>query len=270
MFTLGNFPVTVELASLAGTELEAVLAQARKMRADAFNLPDGILGRLTIDPLVLAARVKEGTGKPVIAHLTCRDSTRLGLASRLLGAANFQVEAILALSGDSGSRNVFEVRAPGLVTLIKGLNAGRFDAQQLKSKTQFKIGVAVNPNVENQVEYLKSKIECGADFVQTQPVFSLATAENFLAALKKARIKLPVLLGIMPLKSAVVAEYFNQNVVGVEIPAKVVERLQEEPGSGTEIALELLAEIRSELQGVHLMPLGQVEAANRIYDFLKG
>ena len=106
MLDFDNFPITVELSSTAGSDVAKLLEMAAAMSADAFNIPDGILGRLTIDPIVLAARVREVTKKTVIAHLTCRDCTKLGLASRLLGASNLAVDGILALTGDVGAKNV--------------------------------------------------------------------------------------------------------------------------------------------------------------------
>jgi len=272
MLDLKNFPVTVELSSLAGSDVSAILDEAKNLKADGFNIPDGILGRLTIDPIVLAARVREATGVPTIAHLTCRDSTKLGLAQKLLGAANLKIAGILALSGDAGKKNVFEIRAPGLVELIRDLNSGKFEGQEIKSPTDLQIAVAVNPNegvLENQIEYLQEKIAAGAQFAQTQPVFDLATAEKFLDAIEKAGIKIPILLGIMPLKSLKVAEYFHEKVHGVTIPDEVIERLQADENCGADLAIELLAKLKSRLDGAHIMPLGRVDSANKIYKFLK-
>ncbi len=269
MLDLKNFPVTVELASLAGSDISAIIDEAKESKADAFNIPDGILGRLTIDPIVLAARIREATGTPTIAHLTCRDCTKLGLAQKLLGAANLGVDGILALSGDAGEKNVFEIRTPGLVELIRDLNVGTFKNKPIKSSTNLQIAVAANPNVEGQIKYLKEKEEAGAQFVQTQPVFDLETAERFLTGAKEAGIKIPILLGIMPLKSVKVAEYFNEKVTGITIPAEVIERLEKDENCGADIAIELLEKLKGKLDGVHIMPLGKTESANRIYDFLK-
>ncbi|MFH0776797.1 MAG: methylenetetrahydrofolate reductase [Patescibacteria group bacterium] len=269
MLDLRNFPVTVELSSLAGTDLTKVTEEAKSLRADAFNIPDGILGRLTIDPITLAFRVQEATQTPAIAHLTCRDSTRLGLAQKILAAGNLGLTGILALSGDAGAKNVFEIRAPGLVSLIRDLNQGEFLGKPTKSPTDLKIAVAANPNVAGQIEYLKEKEAAGAQFVQTQPVFDVATAEKFLTAVQKAGIKIPVLLGIMPLKSLKVAEYFNSKVHGVSIPKSVLARLEKDENCGADLAIELLTKLRDRLAGVHIMPLGRTESANKIFDFLK-
>ena len=269
MLDLQNFPITVELSSFAGTDISAILEEAKNCRADAFNIPDGILGRLTIDPITLAFRIQEATQIPTIAHLTCRDSTKLGLAQKILAAGNLGVEGILALSGDAGPKNVFEVRAPGLVKLIEDLNQSEFEGKPTKSPTNLKIAVAANPNVEGQIEYLKEKEAAGAQFVQTQPVFDLETAEKFIEATQKASIKIPILLGIMPLKSLKVAEYFNQKVHGVTIPQSVLERLEKDENCGPDLAIELLEKLKDRLAGVHIMPLGKIESANRVYDFLK-
>ena len=269
MLNFNKFSVTVELSSIAGNDVSEVIEQAKLMRADVFNIPDGILGRLTIDPIVLAARVREETGKPVIAHLTCRDSTKLGLASRLLGATNLKVDGVLALTGDAGTKNIFEIRAPGFCKLIRDLNTGSYDSKELKSPTNLAIGVAVNPNVEGQIDYLAQKIAFGAQFVQTQPIFDLEIAEKFFDNLKSAEIKIPVLFGVMPLKSVKVAEYFNEKVVGITVPQKTIDRLRDDKNAGVQISIELLEKLKDRLAGVHVMPLGVVDAANKIYDFLK-
>jgi 5,10-methylenetetrahydrofolate reductase len=269
MLDLNNFPVTVELSSLAGSDVSAIIDEAKALKADAFNIPDGILGRLTIDPIVLASRIREATAIPTIAHLTCRDSTKLGLAQRLLAATNLGVDGILALSGDAGEQNVFELRTPGLVELISELNAGKFKGNKIKSPTKLQIAVAANPNVDGQIDYLKEKEAAGAQFVQTQPVFDLATAERFLKNVKQAGIKIPILLGVMPLKSVKVAEYFNEKVTGITIPPEVIERLKADENCGAEITIELLEKLKDQLSGIHIMPLGVTESANRIYDFIK-
>ena len=141
MLDFENFPVTVELSSLAGSDISSIIAEARELRADAFNIPDGILGRLTIEPITLAFRIREATGTPTIAHLTCRDATKLGLAQKILAAGNLGIDGILALSGDAAERNVFEIRTPGLVELIRDLNAGEFAGKPTKSRTALKIAV---------------------------------------------------------------------------------------------------------------------------------
>lgn len=269
MLNLKDFPVTVELSSVSGTDISEIIEQSRSVKADALNVPDGILGRLTIDPIVLAAKIKEATGKPVIAHLTCRDCTRLALASRVVGASSLGVDGILALTGDAGKKNVFEIRSPGLVELVQDLNSGSFDNKKIKGATELQIGVAANPNVGEQIDYLKQKVESGAQFVQTQPVFSLEVAEKFLDDVKKAGIDIPILLGIMPLKSVKVAEYFNQKVTGITVPENVIERLRDDEESGAEIAIELLYKLKGSLDGVHVMPLGVMDSANKIYEFLK-
>lgn len=269
MLDLNNFPVTVELSSLAGTDVNKIVEEAKACEADAFNIPDGILGRLTIDPIVLAARIREATGVPAIAHLTCRDATKLGLAQKLLAATNLGVDGILALSGDAGEKNVFEIRTPGLVELIAELNAGMFQGKEITSPTELQIAVAANPNVDGQIEYLKEKEAAGAQFVQTQPVFDVETAQRFLDGVKQADIQIPILLGIMPLKSVKVAEYFNKHVTGITIPPEVIARLEKDGQAGADIAIELLEKLKGELDGVHVMPLGNVENAKRIFSFIK-
>lgn len=270
MLDLTHFPITCELSSVTGADITSVLTQAREIRADAFNLPDGILGRLTVDPIALAYHVRRETGKPVIAHLTCRDTTQLGLASRLLGAATLGIDGVLVLTGDAGAKNVFELRSEGLTKLTAELNAGTYAGKPLRGATHLQIGVAVNPNVDGQIEYLKKKIAAGAMFVQTQPVFDIAVATRFLDALERERIAIPILFGVMPLKSLAVAQYFNQNVTGVTIPPTVLDRLHAEPEAGLTLTLELLRAVRPRLAGVHVMPLGRVDWANAIYDELHG
>jgi len=268
MLKLPLFPITVELTSVRGTDITKTLEEASKIKADAFNLPDGILGRLTISPIVLAHQVKKETGKPVIAHLTCRDRTKLALASELLGASFLGVNGILALTGDAGKKNVFEINSVKLVKLIADLNQGQFEEKPINKPTDLSIAVATNPAVETQLEYLKQKIEAGAKFVQTQPVFDAEIAKRFLEKTKGLDVK--ILLGIMPLKNVKVAQYFNENVTGITVPNAIIKRLEKGGAeAGLECALEMLAKIKDLLDGVHIMPLGNIEASNQIYDFLK-
>jgi methylenetetrahydrofolate reductase (NADPH) len=269
MLDLKNFPITTELSSIAGSDISNIINEAKAIKTDAYNIPDGILGRLTIDPITLAARIRQATKKTTIAHLTCRDTTRLGLAQRLLAATNLEVDGILALSGDAGEKNVFEIRTPELVHLITELNNCKFKNKEIKSPTNLQIAVAANPNVDGQIEYLKEKESAGAQFVQTQPVFDLATAERFIDSVKKAGIKIPILLGSMPLKSLKVAEYFNKKVHGIVIPHETMTKLRSNENCGADLAIELLQKLRPRLDGVHIMPLGITESANKIYDSLK-
>ena len=153
--------------------------------------------------------------------------------------------------------------------MIAEMNAGKFGENDLKAATNLQIGAAVNPNVEGQVERLKEKIAAGVQFIQTQPIFSRAKFDQFLTELKKERVEIPILFGMMPLKNVKVAEFFNNSVPGVEIPPSVLAQLRDDPEVGVRLSLELFREIKEEIDGIHLMPLGNHAATQKIYQEFK-
>ncbi|MGI5840186.1 MAG: methylenetetrahydrofolate reductase [bacterium] len=262
-----QFVITVELDPPKGADAAAVVAAAKALRgmADAVNIADSPMANLRMSPIALAHIVQRHVRMETIFHLTCRDRNVTGLQAELLGAAALGVRSILALTGDKPERGdhpwatgVFDVDSVGLVRLARSLNRG-FDlaGKTLNRGTDFLIGVAANPaaaDLAAEAERLAAKAAAGADFVQTQPIYELARLEAFLAAIRPVNI--PVLAGVLPLKSLKNAQYLHDHVPGINIPAPVMARMRQGGRTaGIAVAREFIAAARGLVSGIHLMPV---------------
>lgn len=264
-----KFVFTVEITPPKGVDLERVKEGVRLLQeaqVDAVNISDSPMARVRISPIALAHILKEELGMESIVHFTCRDRNLISLQSELLGAAALGVQNILALTGDPPSlgdhpfaRPVFEVNSEGLVLILSRLNAGfDFAGNPLGRATNFTIGVALNLNaldMDQEIERLKRKIENGAHFILTQPIYEVETLERFL---ERFRGPLPpVLGGILPLRSFRHAEFLHHEVPGIVIPAQLRARMAEakDPKSeGIAIASEIARRIRPMVAGIYIMP----------------
>jgi homocysteine S-methyltransferase len=283
----GQKPViTVELDPPRGLETGKVLEAARRLAAQgvaAINLAENPLARIRMGNIALASRIQEETGVPVIIHVTGRDRNLIGLHSELMGAWLLGIRNVLAVTGDptsmggeSGASDVFDVTSVGLLRLLSSLNQGQtFFGTELKGHTGFLLGAALNPNLDDlddQWRRLEKKIEAGACFVQTQPVF----CEKILARLlKRTRsLKVPLLLGIMPLVGERNAEFLHNEVPGISIPAPVRQRLKGKSGEegireGLAVACELIDAAMGKVGGFYLMPpFGRVEPALKLMEHI--
>jgi 5,10-methylenetetrahydrofolate reductase len=215
-------------------------------------------------------RLIKECGIPPVFQLTCRDRNRIALQSDLLSAAALGIENVLLLTGDHmvlgdhpQARKVFDLDSVQLIAAAKGLNAGRDVAgHELESSPDLCLGAVVNPgsdDLETQLIKMEKKIEAGAEFFQTQAVYDPATFEKFMEA--AGRFGVPVMVGIVPLKSAGMAKYMTANVAGVKVPKAMIKRMADTPKPdrkkvSAEIAAELVTKTKDCCQGVHLMPLG--------------
>lgn len=273
-----EFVCTVELDPPKGPDPSSPIATARSLKragADAIDITDGPMARVRMGSAALAHRLQEEAGVETLLHMTCRDRNLIGLQADLLGAAALGIRNILALTGDPPqvgdhpqATAVFDVNATGLVRIMAGLNRGTdLAGNSLGQATDFAIGVAVNPfSTEPAAELarLAVKLEAGADFILTQPVFAPATAGQFLR--EAAVLGRPLIAGLWPLKSLRQAEYLAHEVPGVVIPAQIMERMracapERQMEVGLEVARETLAALRSMCAGVCLMPGGSLELA---------
>jgi methylenetetrahydrofolate reductase (NADPH) len=275
-----EFVVTVELDPPRGTDLSQSLEEAASLwgRAAGINIADCPMANLRMSPIALACLVRERVGVDTIFHITCRDRSLLGLQSELLGAWAMGVENLLALGGDPPSRGdhpqssgVFDVDTMGLLKLTSGLNDGvDANGKELRGGTDFLIGAASNPTAEDlavELSKLRAKIEAGAHFSQTQPVYQLSDAKAFLD--ETASIGFPVIVGLLPIKSHRMLRYLDENVPGIKIPRKVRERLEKTPPEGVRhesvlICRELMEEMRGAAAGVHIMPVGEASLVQDI------
>jgi homocysteine S-methyltransferase len=268
----GGFVVSVELAPPRGYHAEAMVEQARALRihgVDLVNIPDGPRSSARMSALSAALLIQQQSGVETILHYACRDRTLLGMQSDLLGAHAMGIRNVLLVTGDppkvgdyADATSVFDVDSIGLVNMVSRLNAGAdVGGQPIGQPTAFHIGVAVNPGALNLDEELRRyayKVEAGAEFAITQPVFDAAELAAFIDRVRPHRI--PVLAGIMPLESVRHAEFMANEVPGVRVPDAVLERMRraESDGrageEGLAIAREIAAEVRPLVQGIQISP----------------
>jgi homocysteine S-methyltransferase len=266
----GIFVVSVELVPPRGYRAESLVEQARHLRihgVDLVNIPDGPRATGRMSALAAAVMVQQQAGVETILHYACRDRNMIGMQSDLLGAHAMDVRNLLLVTGDPprlgdypDATAVFEVDSIGLTNLAAQLNRGLdIGGQPIGHPTSFHIGVAANPgafDLDQEIRRFRFKVEAGAEFAVTQPVFDLAAMRRFLELIEPVRI--PVLAGIMPLESMRHAEFMANEVPGVTVPNTVLERMRsaEEAGrareEGLAIARELVTELAGQVQGLQI------------------
>ena len=263
-----QFVVTAEIAPPKGIDVAPALAKAELLRdMDAINVTDNQGACMRMSPLALARLLIEQGFEPIL-QLTCRDRNRMALQSDLLGAAAMGIENLLLLTGDhpkfgdhKASRPVFDLDSVQLLKAVENLEQGvDMAGKPLCVAPQFFSGAAVAPAAEPQLLTLKKlqkKISCGAKFFQTQAVFQRSQLESFMAEAERSRV--PVILGVLLLKNARMANFLNRNIPGVQVPQDLLQRLEgaSDPlQEGVRIAREKVAMARELCQGVHLMTFG--------------
>lgn len=275
-----KFVVTVELDPPKNLNLDKILREInitnfRKV-VDAVNVTDCPLAKLRMSPIALSHIIQEKIGLEAIFHITCRDRNLLGLQAELLGASVLGVKNILALTGDppemgdyTKATGVYDLDSIGLVKMVNKLNSGyEYKGDELKDKTDFFTGVAVNPSAQDlkkEIIRFEEKVCAGANFAQTQPIYDLDLLERFLK--RTAHINIPKIIGIMPLKSYKMVEYLNYNLPGIFIPPRVKERMKgKDIEEGIKISRELIAQIRKfkEVAGIHIFPLRDMDLVCRL------
>jgi homocysteine S-methyltransferase len=267
-----QFTVCVEIDPPKGISLERIYEQVDKImasgKADAIDINSGAMARVGMDALIVAGAL-EARGIETVPHLTTRDFNIIGLQAMLLGAWTVGgVRNVLGITGDPPSvgdypetSGVYEVDSVGLVKILHRLNQGTdWAGKTLGGATNFAIGVAVNPaadDLDNEIERFHAKIEAGAHFAMTQPLFD---PEHWYSFVKKlgGPPSIPVLIGIWPLNSYKQALRLNNEVPGIMIPQAVLKSMEEAGPSARErgfyAAREMLAWARTELAGAYLIP----------------
>jgi methionine synthase I (cobalamin-dependent)/5,10-methylenetetrahydrofolate reductase len=280
-----EFVTLVELVSPRGISAAKEIAKARTLYEhgiDAINIPDGPRASARMSALAMAVQIHREVGIEPVLHMACRDRNIIGMQSDLLGAWALGIRNILAITGDPpklgnypDATAVFDVDAIGLTNLINRLNHGLdFANNPIGEPTGFSIAVGVNPgaiNLDEELRRLDWKIQAGAEYMITQPVFDFRILEEFL---KKIRhVSIPVLCGIWPLISYRNAEFMNNEVPGASVPVEILERMRKTDSKesalkeGISIAREMYNEVRSEVNGVQISaPLGRVDAVLMVLD----
>jgi homocysteine S-methyltransferase len=275
----GTFITTVEITPPKGVDPEPMFAQCRTLKAagvDAVNVPDGPRAQSRMGSLLSGLMIQQQTGLEAVVHYACRDRNLLGMLSDLLGAAAAGLRNLLLVTGDPPKMGpypdataVFDIDSIGLTNLVARLNRGLDPGgNAMGQTTRFVIGVGANPtapDLERELKRLHWKIDAGAEFIVTQPVFDLAQIEVFLK--RTAHFKVPVIAGLWPLVSLRNAEFLANEVPGVTVPEEVLARMRKASGVGKEAALdegvqicrEMLAGVRDRVQGAQISaPLGKV------------
>ena len=267
----GEFVISVEIDPPKGVSLDRVFEQVDRIMApghvDAIDINSGTMARVGMDALMTAAAL-EARGVETIPHLTTRDFNIIGLQAVLLGAWTVGgVRNVLAITGDPPSvgdypetSGVYEVDAVGLVSVLSRLNQGRdWSGKTLGGSTNFTIGVALNPvaeDLDHEIERFQAKIEAGAHFAMTQPIFDPAHWHAFLKRLGR-KPPIPILVGLWPLNSYKQALRLNNEVPGIVIPQSVLNSLEaagaDARACGFQMAREMLAWSRTELAGAYLI-----------------
>lgn len=268
----GAFVVSVELDPPKGLNPTKILEGAmllQKVGIDCINIADSPMARVRMGCIALARLIQDHLDIETIIHFTTRDRNLMALQSELLGAHALGIRNILALTGDPlrvgdypNTTGVWDVDSTGLIQVLRGMNEGRDAAgSSIGAQASFHIGCALNLNmtdeeVDHEIEKYQRKVEAGAQYIMTQPIYELAPLERFLSRAGKPPI--PIILGCVPLHSSRHAEFLHNEVPGMTVPQYVRERMRAAGDHGAEeglaIAQELLMEAREVVQGVYLMP----------------
>ena len=281
----GEFVSMVEIVPPKGTDIRKEIEGARFLKSvgvDAINIPDSPRASARMSNQALSLLIQQEVGIEAVLHYTCRDRNVLGIQSDLLGAAAIGLHNLICITGDPPKMGnypdataVFDVDAIGLVNIVHNLNRGLdIGGNPIGTGTAFVIGVGANPglpNLDEEIRRFEYKVEAGAEYAVTQPVFDLSLLENFLRRIEHFRI--PVMAGIWPLVSVRNAE-FMKNELRVSVPDSILERMvrsktpEAAREEGIAIAREMLIAVRSMVQGAQISaPLGRYASA---VDVLEG
>ena len=268
-FAAGKFVVTSEIGPPKGVDVAAMLAEAERLkgRVDALNVTDQQSAVMRLGTLAVCRRLVERGIEPIF-QLTCRDRNRIALQSDLLSAYVLGVENVLCLTGDHvvmgdhlDARPVFDLDSVSLLQAATLLQSGKdLAGKELSGAPRFFLGAVVTPGadpLEPQLIKLEKKIKAGAQFIQTQAMYEPGKFAEFIKLV--SHVGVPIMVGIVLLKSAGMARFMNRNVAGVYVPDHLIEEMDSAPNrtkKSIEIAARLIREMKGMCQGVHIMPIG--------------
>jgi methionine synthase I (cobalamin-dependent)/5,10-methylenetetrahydrofolate reductase len=286
MLTAGKFLIGVEMDPPRGLNTQRLLAGARALAeagADVINVADSPMARMRMSPWAVCHLIQDQVGIETVLHFPIRGRNLLRLQGDLLAAHALGIRNVFVVLGDPtalgdhpSAADNYDIVPSGLIRLMKqGLNAGVSHAGTgIEQPTAFVTGCAVNPcaaDVDKEAKTLHCKIEAGADFALTQPIFEVVRARRFIATYEQryGPLELPLLVGVLPLYSARHAAFLHNEVPGITIPDVLQSRMSNGSGpeEGVRIARELLLELKEVAQGAYLMPpFGRYELAAEIID----
>jgi methylenetetrahydrofolate reductase (NADPH) len=268
----GKFVVTCEVGPLKGTDTAEIkgAAELLKGKVDAANVTDQQSSVMRLGSLAASYIIKEKGLEPIF-QMTCRDRNRIALQSDLLSASALGIENVLAITGDMPSlgdhpqaKQVYDLDSVQLLWVIDKLNKGYdMNDNELQGNTNFFPGAVVSPGADTEASYefqlikMEKKVAAGAKFFQTQAIYD---AEVFARFMKRAEgFGVPVLAGVIPLKSANMARFMNNSVAGVTVPDNLIQKMAEAENkaeTGIQIAADLIKQVKDLCQGVHIMAIG--------------
>jgi homocysteine S-methyltransferase len=283
----GRFAVAVEVVAPRGVEYEAAIAQARALKirgVDAISISDGHRSGARISGVSLAVLIEQQAGIETLLHYACRDRNLIGIQSDLLGAHAMGLRNLMLITGDPATVGdypdataVFDVDSIGLTNLVSRLNRGcDVGGQPIGAPARFHVGVSVNPaapNLDDELRRFAYKVEAGAEFAVTWPVFDVGAFEGFIKRVESAR--LPIVAGVLPLESARHAEFMANEVPGSALPDAVLDRMRraspaEARNEGVAIAREIAGRLRPMVQGLQIAATsGSDTAVLEIIDVLR-
>jgi methionine synthase / methylenetetrahydrofolate reductase(NADPH) len=285
----GEFLTTVEVLPPKGCDATKTLESIRLLKeagVGAVNIPDGPRAQTRMSAQATAVLVEREIGLETVLHYCCRDRNLLGMMSDLLGAAALGLRNLLLITGDPPKMGpypdataVFDIDSIGLTNMVNKLNHGLdLGNNPTGTPTSFVIGVGVNPgavNLDEEIKRFEWKVEAGAEFAITQPVFDTEQLRDFLKRIEHVRV--PVVAGIWPLVSYRNAEFLHNEVPGVRVTPSIMERMRLASEKGKEaardeglaIARELLLDVRDMIQGVQVSaPFNNVRYALEVFEAL--
>jgi homocysteine S-methyltransferase len=289
----GQLVTTVEIVPPRGITPARMLAGVRLLKdagLDCVNVPDGPRAQMRMGVLPTATLVEQIVGIETVVHYCCRDRNLLGMLSDLLGAHALGLRNLLLITGDPPKMGpypeataVFDIDSIGLTNLVARLNRGMDPGgNAIGEPTSFTIGVGVNPlavDREYELNRFYWKVEAGAEYAITQPVFDAEQLVAFVDELKQRRIWIPIVAGIWPLVSARNAEFLANEVPGVTVPPAILQRMQRANERGKEYALqegitiarEMFAAVEPHVQGLQVSaPFGKVAFALQVFEGVAG
>jgi len=282
----GDFVTSVEIVPPRGVDASRMIRDCRSLKeagVDAVNVPDGPRAQSRMGAVLTSLLIEQQVGIETVVHYCCRDRNLLGMLSDLLGAAAVGLRNILIITGDPpkmgpypNATAVFDIDSIGLTNLVARLNRGLDPGgNAIGAPTSYAIGVGVNPaalDIPHEIKRFEWKVEAGAEYAITQPVFDVDQLESFMKKIEHVRI--PIIAGIWPLVSVRNAEFLANEVPGVSVPEQIIGRMRrageksKEAGvaEGIAIAREMLDRVRPIVQGAQVSaPFGKVELALDVF-----
>jgi homocysteine S-methyltransferase len=283
----GEFVTSVEIVPPRGVDASKMLRDVKSLKdagVDAVNVPDGPRAQSRMGALLTSLLIEQQVGIETVTHYCCRDRNLLGMLSDLLGASAIGLRNMLIITGDPpkmgpypNATAVFDIDSIGLTNLVNNLNHGLDPGgNAIGNPTSFTIGVGVNPvaiDIDHELKRFAWKVDAGAEFAITQPVFDVEQLESFLAKIEGTRI--PIIAGIWPLVSLRNAEFMANEVPGVIVPPHITDRMRKASNKSKEhgvkegiaIAREMLERVRPSVQGVQVSaPFGKVDLALEVFN----